>query len=179
MKRLYYAVIVLWAFVIGLVLGRQVCIATYQPTEPAPAVEPVAAVEVVEETWPPYTDEELELLALVIYSEAGGDTCSDDTRQMVGEVVLNRVADPRYPDTLAEVLTQRAQYGRFYWTGAVWPERAKLPQETHAVERAYTCAAALLGGTADRLLPDNVVYQSEYIQGHAIVAEADGFYFCR
>ena len=82
----------------------------------------------------PYTDEELELLACVIYCEAGSDSISDETRRMVGEVVLNRVADDRYPDTILEVLTQRSQYGRFHWTGVVWPSRAT--KEKEAVERA-------------------------------------------
>ena len=44
---------------------------------------------------PTYTEKELELLACVIYCEAGSDSISDETRRMVGEVVLNRVADPR------------------------------------------------------------------------------------
>lgn len=69
--------------------------------------------------------EDLEMLACVIYQEAGGDECSDECRIDVGDVVLNRVADSRFPDTLEGVLTQRGQYGRFSTTGIVWPERAK------------------------------------------------------
>lgn len=123
-----------------------------------------------------YTDAELEMLALVIYQEAGGDACSDDTRLKVGTVVMNRVADSRFPDSIYEVLTQEGQYGRLYWTGLVWPERASLPGEAHAVERAYDCAERILEG--ERLLPEDVIFQSEYIMGE-IVAEQDGFYFCR
>ena len=122
----------------------------------------------------PYTDEELELLACVIYCEAGGDEASDETRRMVGEVVLNRVADERYPNTIYEVLTQKSQYGRFYWTGVVWPSRAK--HEPEAVERAYECAKLVF--TAERLLPKDTVYQAEFKQGE-VVASAPGFWFCR
>lgn len=122
---------------------------------------------------------DLELLALVIYQEAGGDACSDETRQMVGEVVLNRVADKRYPCTIEGVITQQAQYGRLHWTGPVWPERHKNPGEQHAVERAYETARALLIEKTDRLLPEDVIYQAEFRQGVEVVAEADGFYFCR
>ena len=128
---------------------------------------------------PAYTAEDLELLALVIYQEAGADACSDETRQMVGEVVLNRVASDRYPDTLAEVLTQRQQYGRLHWTGLVWPARAEQPQEAHAVVRAYAIAEALLAGTVERLLPEDVIYQAEFPQGTETLIEIDGFYFCR
>lgn len=124
-----------------------------------------------------YTNEELEMLALVIYQEAGSDSCSDETRLMVGQVVLNRVADDRYPNTIEEVITQKAQYGRLYWTGLVWPERASHETEKEAVERAYKCAEMVLNG--EKLLPDDVIYQSEHIQGKEIVAHSDGFYFCR
>ncbi len=124
----------------------------------------------------PYTDEELELLACTIYCEAGSDSISDDTRRMVGEVVLNRVADERYPDTIEKVLTQRGQYGRFCWTGVVWPSRASRAAEAHAVERAYDCAKLVF--TEERLLPEDVIYQAAHVQGE-IVASAPGFYFCR
>ena len=123
-----------------------------------------------------YTSEELDLLALVIYQEAGGDACSDDTRLKVGTVVMNRVADPRFPDTVRGVVLQRAQYGRLSWTGPVWPERASKAAEAHAVARAYDCAELVLRGY--RALPAGTVFQAEFVQGDGIVAHQDGFYFC-
>lgn len=121
-----------------------------------------------------YTDEERELLACAIYCEAGGDACTDETRRMVGEVILNRVADPRFPSSIEGVLTQKSQYGRFHWTGVVWPSRAA--HEPEAVERAYRCADLVF--TQERLLPGDVVFQAEFIQGE-VAAQAPGFYFCR
>ena len=149
-----------------------------EPTEQI--IEPAAAepADQVEAEAPAFTAEELSLLALVIYQEAGGDNCSDETRRMVGEVALNRVADSRFPDTLAEVLTQRSQYGRLHWTGLEWPERAQNPGEEHAVLRAYECATAVLMSD-ERLLPQDVVFQAEFVQGSEVVAYSDGFYFCR
>lgn len=143
------------------------------PLSVAPVVESPPVVVLM----PSYTEQEVEILAIIIYQEAGGDACSNDTRLKVGTVFLNRVADPRYPDTFEEVALQYKQYGRLYWTGLVWPERASLPQEAHAVERAYECARRLLNG--ERFLPEDVIFQSEYIQGTEIVCEQDGFYFCR
>lgn len=128
-------------------------------------------------TEPAYTEAELEAMAIVIYQEAGGDACSDETRIMVGNVVMNRVADERFPDTIEEVLLAKRQYGRLHWTGLVWPERASQSVEAHAVERAYDCAKRVLEG--ERLLPDDVIWQSEHIQGTEIVVHQDGFYFCR
>jgi len=140
-----------------------------------PETEAEMEIEAEEaEAAPAYTDEERELLACAIYCEAGGDACTDETRRMVGEVILNRVADPRFPDTIAGVLTQKSQYGRFHWTGVVWPSRAA--HEPEAVERAYRCAEAVL--TEPRLLPEDVVFQAEFVQGE-IVASAPGYYFCR
>lgn len=150
-----------------------VCIETLPEMAEALAIE--EAPEPIEEP-ASYTDAELEMLALAIYQEAGGDTCSDDTRLKVGTVVMNRVADSRFPDSIYEVLTQERQYGRLYWTGLIWPERADLPEEAHAVERAYDCAERILEG--ERFLPGDVIFQSEYLMGE-IVAEQDGFYFCR
>jgi len=132
---------------------------------------------VATEPEPTYTEADLEMLALVIYQEAGGDACSDDTRLMVGNVVLNRVADERFPDTIEEVLLQERQYGRLHWTGLVWADRASKPEEAHAVERAYDCAERVLEG--ERLLPEDVIWQAEFKQGTEVVAEQDGFYFCR
>ena len=143
---------------------------------PVIVVEETKAIVPVEEPKTSYTEEDLELLAMVIYQEAGGDACSDDTRLKVGTVVMNRVEDDRFPDTIAEVLLQKQQFGRLHWTGLVWAERAELPQEARAVARAYTIAERVLEG--ERVLPADVVYASEYVQGE-IVAEQDGFYFCR
>lgn len=119
----------------------------------------------------------LELLARAIYAESGGDECSDETRIMVGNVIINRMNCEWYPDTMEAVLTQYRQYNTFYWTGVIWNERASNPSEKEAVERAYKCAERVLLG--ERLLPEDVVFQSEYIQGTEIVAYQDGIYFCR
>lgn len=151
-------------------------IATEPPTEPE--TEPPTEPETVpQETVYPYTEKELEYLALVIYQEAGGDKYSDDTRLKVGTVVMNRVADSRFPDTIFDVILQRSQYGRLHWTGPTWPSRRWNKNEAHAVERAYDIAERIMNG--ERALPKDVVYQSEYIQGTEIVAQQDGFYFCR
>lgn len=145
---------------------------THPETAPTADTEPPAE----QETEPTYKQEDLELLALVIYQEAGADYCSDETRLMVGTVVMNRISDPRFPDAMYEVVTQKGAYGKLHWTGPVWPTRASKPEEAHAVARAYTIAERILQG--ERPLPEDVVFQSEYIMGE-IVAYSDGLYFCR
>lgn len=146
--------------------------ATPTPT-PVPTATPTPAPVQGES----YTDAELEMLAMVIYQEAGGDAASDSTRMMVGTVVMNRVADSRFPDSIEEVLLQKQQYGRLHWTGLVWPDRAEEPGEAHAVARAYDLAQCILLG--ERVLPADVIWQAEFPQGTEIVAYQDGMYFCR
>jgi hypothetical protein len=157
----------------------QLTVAETAPTVEATTVTeaPTAPEPTTVETTPPYTEDELEMMALVIYQEAGGNACSDETRLMVGNVVMNRVTDSRFPDTIYDVLTRRGQYGLLHWTGLVWPAKANDPTEAHAVERAYACAERVLLG--EKLLPDDVVWQAEFIQGTEVVAYQDGMYFCR
>lgn len=191
MRRLYIAAAVLACLAVGCSRAPEATVSPAPQPEPVPEIqqplrsceyeerlEMPPAVETPEEpAAPTYTEEELEALAIIIYQEAGGDACSDETRSMVGTVVMNRVADERFPDTIMEVATQERQYGRLYWTGLVWPERASQAVEAHAVQRAYDCAREILEGA--RALPADVIWQAEFPQGTEIVAYQDGLYFCR
>lgn len=113
--------------------------------------------------------EDLEMLACVIYQEAGADYCCDDCRRRVADVVLNRVGDDRFPDNIQDVLTQKRQYGRYYWTGVVWPERAQNDCEKHAVERAYRIAEEVLKGEHSELYGEGYIWQAEFKQGTGVV----------
>lgn len=186
--RLALVAIILSLLTIGLTIWSLMY--SPAPVAPVPVTEPQQATEkekvdepvateyaVIQKELPVYSAEDLEALALIIYQEAGGDNCSDETRLMVGTVVLNRVEHERYSDTIAAVATEYKQYGRLYWTGLVWPERASKAEEAHAVKRAYDCATQLLDGY--RALPKDVIFQAEFAQGSEVVAQQDGFYFCR
>lgn len=139
---------------------------TVPPTEPQP--EPTEA-PVDEESILDNYKRDVELLACVIYQEAGGDAVCDDCRYRVGDVVMNRVADPRFPDNIHDVLTAEGQYGRFYWTGVVWPDRASYDSEQHAVERAYDVAADIFDGNHSELYGQGYIWQAEFVQGTDVV----------
>ena len=113
-----------------------------------------------------------EMLALVIYQEAGGDAHCDECRRRVADVVLNRVNDSRFPNTMYGVLTAPYQYGRLHWTGLVWPSRANNAGEKHAVERAYRIADEVLNGQHSELYGQGYVWQAEFTQG------SSGFWHC-
>lgn len=136
------------------------------------AQKPLEAPEVV------IDGEELEMLACAIYQEAGSDNCCDECRRRVADVILNRVADSRFPNTIEEVLTQPRQYGTFDKTGIVWAERANTPEEEHAVDRAYRIAAEVLGGKHSDLYRAGYIWQAEFAQGNDLV-ECCGIYYGR
>lgn len=149
---------------------------TIEETQPV-VDNPVEDVDnSVESTAPWYTEEELEILAIIIYQEAGSNACSDDTRRKVGSVFLNRVAHPKFPDTFKAVATAKKQYGKLYKTGIKWPARASKKSEAKAVQRAYRIAEELLVGGS--ILPENVVFQAPFKQGSGVYCYQDGTYFC-
>ena len=130
-----------------------------------------AAVSAGRLTEAPVDFDELLLLARVLYAEAGDRVYSTDYRLCVGEVILNRVASPEFPDTLREVVTQRGQY-----RCTEEPEFEDLRPDR---ECAQIALRLLLG---ERRLAPQVVYQSPWRIGPAFVRFYDrrlGYtYFC-
>ena len=129
--------------------------------------------ETIPEETKPYIDPyEVEMLACVIFQEAGWDRSCDDCRRRVADVVLNRVADDRFPNNIHDVLMQKNQYGRYYWTGIVWPDYASDPNEKADVERAYRIAREVLSGQHSDLYGKGYVWQATFKQG------TDNIYCC-
>lgn len=54
------------------------------------------------------TDDEYHLLAALVKEEAGGESFTG--QRAVVEVVFNRILDPRFPDTVTEVIMQKNQF---------------------------------------------------------------------
>lgn len=66
----------------------------------------------------------LELLAVCVQAEAGNQPLLG--RRMVADVILNRVDDPCWPDTIEGVITQRYHFSS-YWNGSM--DRVTEPDE--------------------------------------------------
>ena len=119
----------------------------------------------------PLDYDELQLLARVIFAEAGDRLHGDEFRACVGELVLNRVASPEFPNTLEEVVFQR---GQFLCT--TQPEFSDLRPSRSCAE----IALRLLEG--ERRLAPQVLYQSPWQIGPAYVRVHDrrlgDTYFC-
>jgi len=102
--------------------------------------------------------EDLYLLAKIIYAEAGSHWLSDDWKLSVGEVVLNRVSSPLFPDSIAEVVYQTGQY---YGTDSPWF------YELQPDRRCALLALRLLEG--ERVLKEEgVLFQANFPQGSAV-----------
>lgn len=121
---------------------------------------------VVEES---YTQEELDLLARVIYAEAGSDWISDEHQFAVGSVVLNRIKDNRFPDDLRGVVYQKKPNVQYTCT-----TNGMINQTPN--ERAINNAKYLL--TYGSTIPENVVWQSQSLQGNGVWKKIQGHYFC-
>lgn len=104
--------------------------------------------------------EELFLLSRLIWSEAGSDWLDLNWKMAVGEVALNRVASPEFPDTITEVVHQPGQY---YGSGTY----LEYQRPNYA---SVLAAARLLAG--ERVLDDPaVVFQSNGRQGSGVFLE--------
>ena len=137
----------------------------------AALVTALAGLGVKQEPARTYSDEDLYVLSHIISAESGN--CSEDMMISVGSVVLNRVADDRFPDTIYDVVfqTDPVQYSPTV-NGAYYAE---------PTEAACEVAKTLLEeGSA---IDSSVVWQAEFPQGNGVYDTIDSpwgttMYFC-
>ena len=75
-------------------------------------------------------------LALNLYHEGRDQTV--DQQAWIAYVTLNRVDDPRWPDTVCEVVHQPAQFSWY------WDDRSDFPYEAEAFEIALALSRSIL-----------------------------------
>ena len=120
----------------------------------------------------PKTDSsDLDLLAKIIYLEAGG--CTYRHKQLVGCVVINRVNSSKFPNTVEDVVYQKNQY---YPRGSKYLANAKPDSE------CYEIARDLLVNGNHGICPSNILFQAEFVQGevYEVIVSPYGSttYFC-
>lgn len=130
----------------------------------------LAGVGTVEtETEATYSEEDLYVLSHIIQCEAG--YCEREMMEGVGSVVLNRVADDRFPDTIYEVVNQPGQYR---------PVMSGTFQSAEPTEEVIDVSIDLL--TNGSKLPVEVVWQANFVQGTGIYktlsTSYSTMYFC-
>lgn len=106
-------------------------------------------------------DNNVYLLAQLIHAEAR-DECTDEHKLYVGQVVINRVKHPEFPDTIKEVIYQEGQYYCVV-NGAI----NNIPSE-----RSLRVANALLSGF---VVDNQVIWQSEFPQGETVKIFETGY----
>lgn len=106
-----------------------------------------------------YTEEDVYLLASVMYAENGCDWFPSVVQLMTGSVVLNRIKHEFYPDNLYDVIHQPGQYGCVS-NGAynVAPSEEAISNARYLLENGS-------------ILPDDVLYQSGVPQGSGVYFE--------
>lgn len=112
-------------------------------------------------------DDDLWYLSHVIQAEAG--YCSTEMMEGVGSVVLNRVDDSRFPDTIPEVIEQPGQYSTASYLASQEP-----------TEEALKVAKDLLENGSK--FPGDVIYQANFPQGtgtyQTLSTSYSTMYFC-
>ena len=112
-------------------------------------------------------DEDLWYLSRVIQTESG--YCSQEMQEYVGSVVLNRVADDRFPDTIPEVIEEPGQYSTASYLASVEPTQSAINVAVDLLENGSK-------------LPGDVVYQANFPQGiytyKTLSTSYSTMYFC-
>ena len=125
---------------------------------------------------PWYTEEEFELLSRLVYAEANvwknyetgcWEYCSDEWQMNVVCVVLNRMHSNKFPNTIKDVIYAPGQYYPAYTPGGL----DLVPDE-----RAYENVRRVLDG--EYSIPENVVFQAQFLQGTGIYQQIGNTYFC-
>ncbi len=127
-----------------------------QPSEEILFAEPVPDPEI--------SRDDLYLLAHLICGEAQG--YSRECQEAVGSVVLNRVADTRYPNTIREVVYQKGQYACVV--------DGNFDREPTALN--WQVAEDLLRSGSK--IPATVVYQAQFRQGRGVWKKIGSEIFC-
>ena len=105
------------------------------------------------------------LIAYAMSREAAYGDYTDAT--YVGNVIVNRVNDPDFPDSVSEVLSQEGQYP---WGVSFYDENLIYD------EYFYHIAEELLAGNCP--LPTNVVYQARFPQGSGTYCTLGAHFYC-
>lgn len=118
------------------------------------------------EEWEP---DEAEVLALArtLYGECRG--CSELQQRAVCWCIFNRVDDPRFPDTVLGVITQRSQFFGYSPSNPVW-------DSLYAV--AYDCLVDWHDGVERVLEPEYLYFYGDGSRNHFTTAWQGGEEWC-
>lgn len=130
-------------------------------------MEEVDAVRLYENRWSiQLTEEEIDLLAKIVWVESRGE--SEEGQKAVVEVIFNRIASEKFPNTLYDVLSQKnpTQF-------ASWKHR----DSARPTEKEYASIYSVLNGETSILREDTLYFATKKLTRNLDV-KIDGHYFC-
>ena len=98
------------------------------------------------------TADEIELVSRIVQLECGHDI--RESKYATIETIFNRIFDPRYPNTLEEVLSQKGQF-------STWKNR-NIAKAT-PTDDTYECVAMVLNGQTNVLTYDRLKFNNKPI----------------
>lgn len=113
----------------------------------------------------------IEILARVIHAEESNEVNGEDASWAVAGVVLERVYDEDYPNTIEGVIYQQGQF-ECTWNGGMYRE------EPTDIEYEIAAEAVRLYYEGGRILPEGSVYIAEFRQGAGVVTQIGNTYVC-
>lgn len=111
------------------------------------------------------TDEEIDLLAKIVWLEARGE--SDEGEAAVVIIVKNRILSTEFSDTMLEVLSDNGEF-------STW----KLLNTAKPTEREYEIIEEVMNGLWDELLTEDYVYFSTSPRNNHGTIKIGAHYFC-
>lgn len=108
------------------------------------------------------SDEDYQCLAQAIYFEARSEPI--EGQAAVAEVVLNRVQDKRFPNTVCGVVFQNEKWRHRCQFSFACDGRSDRPRDRQSWQQARKIAAAALAGVADDMTNAATHYHAVYVQ---------------
>ena len=102
-----------------------------------------------------FTEDDVIAVAKMLWGEARG--CTRDNQAMAVWCVLNRVDDPRFPDTIQGVLSQPSQFHGYSPDFPVWDELKEV-----ALDVLTRWSLEKQGATVERELPNTYLWFTGY-----------------
>lgn len=114
--------------------------------------------ELVRQKLPQLSQKEYEILCRIVQAEAGGEDTMG--KQMVADVIINRVKSARFPNSVSGVVFQGTQFspirdGRYYTVHVTQETRAAVNE---ALEGADSTGGALYFVNAQKADPANLAW---------------------
>ena len=168
MKTRYILIALLCFFLIGLLLIADRCFTEEPELIPEPerdwgglrVQQMVAVPEPAAEPEIYFTEDDVVAMAKMLWGEARG--CALDNQQKAVWCVLNRVDDPRFPDTIQGVLSQPSQFHGYSPDFPVWDELKEV-----ALDVLTRWSLEKQGVTVERELPpEYVFFTGDGVQNH-------------